>query len=498
MVERTIVNPSRGREQVHGLDTEAKAYRDLPGNEQVNQSEMLALLAQKTDLSSSGRAPPELQNAIRRGAAARNLADDQEFDLDNPPPPPPMPEQRAMPQNVRDALPEKIREKMDAIDRARANPDAMREATSRRAQPAPEPEPEPVENRGPQRPARRQVITNQPDAPRPQPVITEQERAEFRATRPPEPVIASTPTKPRFIRKAVNRVPQTGYQRVELVSGFVFYPFKELRVRKFNIDDGLLIEAAKRKQSVSHVIDAVGNSLDAGVDVRDLTFGDFRQLMYWHRFNSYASYPLDYSWVSRYSNRQNYRITNTDLQYNTLKTDEQELQAWLDQGYTCPRVRDFELFAREQLDEEDAFLASRAQYFVGFDAEDGGPPDIQDKIDMMNEKCAESLDAILQINNWSKMIEHGVRETVLLRDALFDPVEYVKRLEQERAEYERQIEALRPQAVGDEEIQQTLFLLGVQNESITQEIEKYSQEGAAADIEEVSLDIPLLDFFPNL
>lgn len=536
-----------------GFDTQFNE-KNMPGN--VDEASMLNLLAQNTELKPSARAPSDVQAAIQEGRRENPESEDYrgrvEFgnqdpnyrpapapsrDFSEPPSresfrsPNPNPNPNADRRQVPAApgvLPDHIRQKMADIDRAQQDPEGYRrdrEARDQRenqtglqqryADEEWEQDSEELNNgfdrldadqienrdgrvsRSPRLPPRRKPpITNQPDGPRRQPQISEAERdAVIRARGDNASERQFTPTKPRFI---LNRIQGKGaFVRFTPTSGGVFYKGADnLQVRKFNLTDAMNIQKAKENQDITTQIDVIQESMGDTFDVRDLTMGDMMQIHYWHRFNSYQTIPFILNWTSKYGNKAQYRLTETEVQYKTMEISEEDLQPWIEQGYTVPRVRDFEMFSREELTSEEQYIVNRAQFFIGNPRADGLPPDIQDKIDMMMEKTNESLDAVAKITEFGRLTEHGVIERVMLKDSQFDREKHVGNLRSRHDVLQRQIDRLAMET--DDNSVRQLLALEMEADEIDDEIQKWEDEGAAAEVEDVTLNIPLLNFFPTV
>ena len=85
------------------------------------------------------------------------------------------------------------------------------------------------------------------------------------------------------------------YEDVWLPSEFVSYPWKDLQVRRFNIDEIRAVVRSRTSGNLRHLIRAVDGTLSR--PITDLTVGDFWYLMYWHRLNSYKKSPFTIQWV---------------------------------------------------------------------------------------------------------------------------------------------------------------------------------------------------------
>lgn len=85
------------------------------------------------------------------------------------------------------------------------------------------------------------------------------------------------------------------FEDVWLPSEFVSYPWKDLQVRRFNIDEIRAVVRSRTSGNLRHLIRAVDGTLSR--PITDLTVGDFWYLMYWHRLNSYKKSPFTIQWV---------------------------------------------------------------------------------------------------------------------------------------------------------------------------------------------------------
>ena len=96
----------------------------------------------------------------------------------------------------------------------------------------------------------------------------------------------------------VNNIQNDKYQSISLPSGFIFYDFKDLKARKFEVRD--LAKMSKVMKTESHKLfkEVIQNCIDRDVD--SLTPGDFKYLCYWLRLNSYPNSPMSINWKSKY------------------------------------------------------------------------------------------------------------------------------------------------------------------------------------------------------
>jgi hypothetical protein len=342
------------------------------------------------------------------------------------------------------------------------------------------------------------LITNvSPNAPVAPPPITPEQRRKFeqKVKDKDEEVYAG---KPRLITKPVNR--DINFQRIDLLSGFIFYPFKECMIRKINIQDHLKLMSAQKTRNLTLFIDTIGSTLGEGVDVRSLALQDFYFILYWHRFNSYSSTPLTVNWVSKYGNNNTYKVKSTSIKYTPPKITEEEYNEWFARGYSIPTVRDTELFNREKLSDEDLELAFRAQFFSGyhseFDSSNGAIPDLDDKIKHMLELNADSVDSLGLVNEFIEATQFSVAEYIDVTDAKFDVENWKKELEK-RIELTReaaeQLDKNSPEYFIELE---TISYIQNEIDEINAKLEKGGK--VLPDVERVPLKIEILDMFPQI
>lgn len=110
---------------------------------------------------------------------------------------------------------------------------------------------------------------------------------------PPQKVGNATHKLPLVTTTA--RVITASHEDVWLPSGFVNYEWKDIQVRRFNVEEVRAVVRARTSGNLRHLIRAVDGTLSR--PVTDLTIGDFWYLMYWHRLNSYKKSPFIIEWL---------------------------------------------------------------------------------------------------------------------------------------------------------------------------------------------------------
>jgi hypothetical protein len=145
----------------------------------------------------------------------------------------------------------------------------------------------PVQPQNVQRPAGQQ-------APRPtQPVRQQMQEVE----EPEQPVAqAVSNNRPKLPLSVTGpRAVTASYEDIWLPSEFVSYPWKDLQIRRFNIEELRAMIRARTSGNLRHLIRAVDATLSR--PITDMTQGDFWYIMYWHRLNSYKKSPFVIEWV---------------------------------------------------------------------------------------------------------------------------------------------------------------------------------------------------------
>jgi len=310
----------------------------------------------------------------------------------------------------------------------------------------------------------------------------------------PEDKNGSFVGKPRFI---VQRVPEdTRYERIDLMSGFVFYPWKECHIRRFDLPDQVKITKARETRNLSMLIDVIGSTLDPSVNVRQLIPTDFRFLLYWHRWNSYTSVPFNVNWKSRYGFNNVYRITETDVKYVYPTITEEEYAAWEAKGFSMPTVADYEVFETEQFTRDELYLLDRSQWFKG-EPDENGVVTIQQKINKMTELTRGNLGLLAERFEFIKAVNCGIEESVDLRCTKFNPHDYAASLyEQAEVLRENSDEYITKDREAYKAIIESAEEAELEADGIRETLAKGGEVQAA--LETITLNISPLDFFPNL
>lgn len=219
----------------------------------------------------------------------------------------------------------------------------------------------------------------------------------------------------------VNNIQNDKYQSISLPSGFIFYDFKDLKARKFEVRD--LAKMSKVMKTESHKLfkEVIQNCIDRDVD--SLTPGDFKYLCYWLRLNSYPNSPMSINWKSKYGNDNVSVINKSSIIKLAPDIKEDEYRKWENEGFVVPTMKFSAIFSQDDLSEDDDFLYSNAQYFKG---------NIWDeKLKTMEDFLEKNgLEALNKITEFDKLVDHGVQEEVTVTDLKFHAPDYKNTLEQ--------------------------------------------------------------------
>lgn len=212
-----------------------------------------------------------------------------------------------------------------------------------------------------------------------------------------------------------NYIQNDKYQSISLPSGFMFYDFKDLKARKFEVRD--LAKMSKVMKTESHKLfkEVIQNCIDRDVD--SLTPGDFKYLCYWLRLNSYPNNPMSISWKSKYGNDNVSIINKSSIIKLAPDIKIEEYNKWKEEGFCVPTMKFSAIFSQDDLSEDDDFLYSNAQYFQGNNWDE--------KLKTMEDFLEKNgLEALNRITEFDKLIDHGVQEEVTVRDLKFHAPEY--------------------------------------------------------------------------
>jgi hypothetical protein len=158
----------------------------------------------------------------------------------------------------------------------------------------------------------------------------------------------------------------------------------------------------------------------------------------------------------------------------------QEYLRWNVKGFAYPTLRDFEAFEDLQdVDEEQQYLYNCAQYLVG--------NTFQEKLTRLEEDgSAALLEDIVEFKN---KFMHGVKESVKLTDASFDPKAWLERLS-------NNVNILRKSLDPSPETDLDILEMEAEVQSLRERLE--AGENIVAEPEVVRLRLQPFDFFPDL
>ena len=148
------------------------------------------------------------------------------------------------------------------------------------------------------------------------------------------------------------------YERVDLPSCCVFYPWTDVSIRRVEPIDHAKVARASRTKNLSTMIDAMGSLITR--DPRDFCLPDFFAICHWQKAHGYPANTSTVEWTS-YGERVTKRIQRTRLVTKLLDVSAAEMEEWRGKGMSIPTVRDLETF--DTLDDPDIAIAfERAQY----------------------------------------------------------------------------------------------------------------------------------------
>jgi hypothetical protein len=229
---------------------------------------------------------------------------------------------------------------------------------------------------------------------------------------------------------AEGKILDSSFERIDLPSGFVFYDWSEISVKRFEPMDQAKLARAVRHRNLSLVLDVLSSTSNR--DARDLSIGDFRALCLWHRLNSYMNTSVNLEWLSRYGNKIKTTIKNTHDKVTHLKSTREEYLEFKQKGFSVPTARDLETIEGNEIDEDTMYLFDRAQ-FIDLDTVKDRIEELKKKGDRIASVTArvEKLNELGKGNRFSifeelddfaeKYQTFGVQEFATITDENFDP-----------------------------------------------------------------------------
>ena len=285
--------------------------------------------------------------------------------------------------------------------------------------------------------------------------------------------------------------------RQELPSHCIPYDFKEVFLRPLKFTMLGKIHAANVNKSYTMLLDALNSCVS--VDIRDLTPADLTFAMYWIRDNSYPKSPLKFKYTSRYGNKIDVTVRQSDLEIKELEMSKKEYEKYQERGFTFPRVRDMELLFGDSVSEDVRYLLEYAQYvYLPKDDDDSYDDYAQKKIDKIENELG--LEAIADIEDFSEKIMHGVVESVKFRDPKFKPEEAIKFFRQRALDIRERITSIPTVTHSSEFDEQVLAFLEaaeeMEKEADEMQLALDKGEKVIAKEEVVEVSITSTDFFP--
>lgn len=212
----------------------------------------------------------------------------------------------------------------------------------------------------------------------------------------------------------------TGYLRFSPVSGGIFYDVgTDFSVRRLIGSDIAALATAGQADSTTLLLDAINPTLN-GFDVRFMTAGDFKHLLYYHRLVSFPKRPWIRRFTSKYGNDNEITVKEMgEIKFKTPRITQAEYQnEFVAKGLCVPLMRDveyLEIFSPKAI--ADKYIYMQAQYFQG--------ATFAEKLAKHKAADGELIGLSVTLKEIS---EHGVVEEIECVDAKFDPKAWVDEL----------------------------------------------------------------------
>lgn len=296
------------------------------------------------------------------------------------------------------------------------------------------------------------------------------------------------PEKPKQYEHLVTTEPELlgdFSERIILPSLCVFYDFKDIMIRPFDVPRLAKLYRAIKARDFILFNDVLDWSIN--VDIRNMWTVDVKYIMHWHKINSFIQMPHITKWTSIYGNKNDTTIEMTDLVVDPLKMTEERVAYWQSKGITYPCLRDQEHYEsfNDNLQDDDRYLYERAFYLL-----DGTLHDRKARLE--HEK---SLDILYQIKEFRKELnEIELELKARVRDKHFQKGDAIEKLSKE-------LEGIDQILAEETNIPPNLeAFLQDRKEIVSTELNRLTSNTGEAEplLETIVLDIQVFDFFPDL
>lgn len=139
-----------------------------------------------------------------------------------------------------------------------------------------------------------------------------------------DPVEEEKKEQQEKLKKQLELEKNSNYVVVEdMASGFMFYPddITKFHIRPLLLRDVVKIEHANVQQNYNTFVEAISATIAEEMSIYSMTVGDFFQILYWLRLNSYFEAKFTYNLVCSDSDHIE-KITSDELDVGTLYTEE--------------------------------------------------------------------------------------------------------------------------------------------------------------------------------
>lgn len=311
-------------------------------------------------------------------------------------------------------------------------------------------------------------------------------------------------------------------------SNFVPYNGKRFFVKPLNATQLSRLHTVLRSRSPDNFTNMLNilNSYIYGIDIRDLTPGDFNAFLYWLRINSYPKSSYTLKVKSKYLREENLfkiRMTKSEKEAHTkrvaklnqttsdhnyyelsiksLDMTALEYKQWSEKGIRFPTVRDMELIKDSNVPVDYRYMANFAQY-IKADVK-SAETYLEDHLNALDAK--EDLSILEEIDEFARKIQHGVIEKIYFKvsSTIFNAADYHTMLTEQRdIFYEIMTKALANEDISEEE-KLNIAILTASIAELNTELEKVNNhilngDNFEFDEEEVEISINLDSFFPLL
>jgi len=204
-------------------------------------------------------------------------------------------------------------------------------------------------------------------------------------------------------------------KQLSFPSNYRFYDYKEADINPFDVAHLAQLVNVVAENDVVLMLNTFNQCLSQ--DVRQLTTGDFKYLIYYQWFNTFGG-TLSVEWVSKYGNNNISMVGIDDFSVQQPSITDEEFAEYSE--FTVPRTLEL-MIVDDSISAELRWLYDKSQYYKG--------ATLYDKV----MACSNSgVNGLTRLNDFIKMTDHGIDRSLKVKDSKFEYSGYLAKLVEQR------------------------------------------------------------------